>query len=78
MTPSYAQELESEAKSQKKLIESLKRSGKNSEAYEEESLEEFVPSEPLSADICSDFHLIFRVTHEMEIIYRRNFYIILH
>lgn len=56
MTPSYAQELEGEAKSQEEIDRELEKElAKIQEAYEEESLEEFVPSEPLSADVAVSF-----------------------
>ena len=56
MTPSYAQELEGEAKSQEEIDRELEKElAKIQEAYEEESLEEFVLSEPLSADVAVSF-----------------------
>ena len=56
MAPSDAQELESEAKSQEEIDRELEKElAKIQEAYEEESLEEFVPSEPLSADVAVSF-----------------------
>ena len=56
ITSSDAQELESEAKSQEEIDRELEKElAKIQEAYEEESLEEFVPSEPLSADVAVSF-----------------------
>ena len=56
ITSSDAQELESEAKSQEEVDRELEKElAKIQEAYEEESLEEFVPSEPLSADVAVSF-----------------------
>jgi len=56
ITSSGAQELESEAKSQEEIDRELEKElAKIQEAYEEESLEEFVPSEPLSADVAVSF-----------------------
>ena len=51
-----AQELESEKKSQEEIDRELEKElAIIQEAYEEESLEEFVPSEPLSADVAVSF-----------------------
>lgn len=51
-----AQELESETKSQEEIDRELEKElAIIQEAYEEESLEEFVPSEPLSADVAVSF-----------------------
>ena len=56
MTSLDAQELESETKSQEEIDRELEKElAKIQEAYEEESLEEFVPSEPLSADVAVSF-----------------------
>jgi len=56
VTSSNAQELESESKSQEEIDRELEKElTKIQEAYEEESLEEFVPSEPLSADVAVSF-----------------------
>ena len=56
MTPLDAQELESEKKSQEEIDRELEKElAIIQEAYEEESLEEFVPSEPLSADVAVSF-----------------------
>tara|TARA_Y100000748_G_scaffold299074_1_gene295330 strand:+ start:1220 stop:1471 length:252 start_codon:yes stop_codon:yes gene_type:complete len=56
MTSSDAQELDSETKSQEEIDRELEKElAKIQEAYEEESLEEFVPSEPLSADVAVSF-----------------------
>ena len=56
ITSSDAQELESEATSQEEIDRELEKElAKIQEAYEEESLEEFVPSEPLSADVAVSF-----------------------
>ena len=55
-TLSHAQELESETKSQEEIDRELEKElAKIQEAYETESLEEFVPSEPLSADVAVSF-----------------------
>ena len=56
MTSSDAQELDSETKSQEEIDRELEKElAKIQEAYDEESLEEFVPSEPLSADVAVSF-----------------------
>ena len=56
MTSSDAQELDSETKSQEEIDRELEKElAIIQEAYEEESLEEFVPSEPLSADVAVSF-----------------------
>jgi len=56
MTLSHAQELESETKSQEEIDRELEKElAKIQESYETESLEEFVPSEPLSADVAVSF-----------------------
>ena len=56
MTSLDAQELESETKSQEEIDRELEKElAIIQEAYEEESLEEFVPSEPLSADVAVSF-----------------------
>ena len=56
MTSLDAQELDSETKSQEEIDRELEKElTKIQEAYEEESLEEFVPSEPLSADVAVSF-----------------------
>ena len=56
MTSSDAQELDSDTKSQEEIDRELEKElAKIQEAYEEESLEEFVPSEPLSADVAVSF-----------------------
>ena len=56
MTSLDAQELDSETKSQEEIDRELEKElAKIQEAYEEESLEEFVPSEPLSADVAVSF-----------------------
>ena len=56
MTLLDAQELESETKSQEEIDRELEKElAIIQEAYEEESLEEFVPSEPLSADVAVSF-----------------------
>ena len=56
MTSLDAQELESEKKSQEEIDRELEKElAIIQEAYEEESLEEFVPSEPLSADVAVSF-----------------------
>ncbi len=56
MTSLNAQKLESETKSKEEIDRELEKElAKIQEAYEEESLEEFVPSEPLSADVAVSF-----------------------